>query len=88
MGKWKASYDGGRKFKNEWLNEYSWVRKATDGSDSAFCAICSCSINAKKHALEQHQNSEKHKKRNPSPSLAPRFQVSNPSEADVQVKRA
>ena len=87
MGKWKSGYDSDRKFKKEWLNEFLWITEATDGSSSAFCKVCNCSIMPKKCSLVAHANSKKHKERCPTKALAPSLGFQR-VETDSDMKRA
>ena len=59
--KWKSSYDDNRKYNEEWEKIYPWVRRAPDGSDTAFCRLCNSSIAPRAGNLGNHEKTEKHK---------------------------
>ena len=58
--KWKGAYDDGRKFKSEWQKTYPWVKKAVDGSESAYCSLCRTSMQPRLSILKKHEESSKH----------------------------
>ena len=62
MPKWKANYEGGRKYNQEWEKTFPWCKKATDRS-SAFCKLCSTTIQPKSASLKKHEESAGHKTR-------------------------
>ena len=58
--KWKATYDGGRKYNKTWESKYSWLLKASDGSENAFCKLCHAVMKPKQSNLTKHENTAKH----------------------------
>lgn len=45
--KWKGAYNIGRKYNKDWESKSSWVTKALDNSEDAFCKLC--------HAVMKHK---------------------------------
>lgn len=60
MSKWKSSYDTGRKYKQSWEQRLSWVEKANDATENAFCKTCKATIFPKISSLINHERSQKH----------------------------
>lgn len=63
MPKWKGSYDSDRKYNKSWEGKYVWVRRASDGSESAFCKLCKIQIAPKSSRLADHEKSKGHSSR-------------------------
>jgi hypothetical protein len=61
--KWKGSYDSGRKYSKAWESKFSWVSKASDGTENAFCKLCHTTIKPKTSNLTNHEKSTKHMQR-------------------------
>ena len=53
---WKSNYDSSRKFKPEWQNRFSWVKKAVDGSADAHCSLCQANITPRLSNLKGNGN--------------------------------
>ena len=86
--KWKASYDGGRKYNKTWESKFSWLSKASDGSEDGFCKLCHTAMKPKQSNLTKHEKSEKHLLRvKASRSVRPIQVVRNPTIAE-EVKTA
>lgn len=86
--KWKASYDSGRKYNKTWESKFSWLSKASDGSEDAFCKLCHVVIKPKQSNLTKHEKSEKHTQRVKAlTSVKPIHVVGNPTITD-EVKAA
>ena len=84
--KWKASYDSGRKYNKTWKSKSSWLSKASDGSEDAFCKLCHAVIKPKQSNLAKHD--EKHIQRVKAlTSVKPIQVVRKPTIAD-EVKTA
>lgn len=58
--KWKGGYDNGRKYSKAWESKFSWVTKALDGSNDAFCNLCHSTVKPKLCNLTKHEGSVKH----------------------------
>ena len=81
--KWKASYDSGRKYSKTWESKFSWLSKASDGSENAFCKLCHAVMKPKQSNLTKHEKSEKHIQRIKAlTSVKPIEVVWNPTIAD------
>ena len=86
--KWKATYDGGRKYNKTWESKYSWLSKASDGSENAFCKLCHAVMKPKQSNLTKHENTAKHIQRIKAlTSVQPIQVVRKPTIAD-EVKTA
>jgi hypothetical protein len=55
--RWKGE---SRRYHPEWEEEFSWVKKASDGSENAFCKDCSDTLLPKHYNLKKHETSAKH----------------------------
>ncbi|XP_067125821.1 zinc finger protein 862-like [Centruroides vittatus] len=66
MPKWKSTYDNNRKYNDKWKDKFPWIKKVTDGSESAYCKLCRCTIFPRLSNLSNHDKSDKHKKNTPS----------------------
>lgn len=58
MPKYNTSFD------SDWCNKYSWVKKSTKNSYSAFCKLCNSDISVASRgetAIKQHEGTAKHK---------------------------
>jgi len=42
--KWKSSYDEGQKYNSNWEKTFLWLKKASDGSEDAYCKLCHTTI--------------------------------------------
>jgi len=62
----KTSYEATRKYRKEWEATYPWVKKSSDGTESAFCKLCHVTLKAHKGNLDQHQKSSSHVSRDVS----------------------
>ena len=60
--KWKGTYDSGRKYNKAWEGKFSWLTKASDSSEDAFCKLCHAMIRPKQANLTKHEKTEKHMK--------------------------
>ena len=58
--KWKNSYDEGRKYQTCWEQTFLWCRKASDGTENAFCKLCTTPIEPKSASLSRHEKTKKH----------------------------
>lgn len=58
MPKWKAHYDGARKYLPEWETEFPWLQK--DDKEGAICKLCRKSLRCKKFIILQHSKSSGH----------------------------
>ncbi|CAB4001705.1 zinc finger MYM-type 6-like [Paramuricea clavata] len=61
--KWKGLYDSGKKYSKAWESKFSWVSKASDGTENAFCKLCHTTIKLKTSNLTNHEKSTKHMQR-------------------------
>lgn len=60
MGKWKTSYEAGRKYNKEWEKEFKWL---TARGNACHCKVCNTEITSmKKSALVLHEKGAKHVK--------------------------
>jgi hypothetical protein len=62
VSKWKGTYDRGRKYNKAWEGKFSWLTKASDSSEDAFCKLCHAMIRPKQANLTKHEKTEKHMK--------------------------
>ena len=86
--KWKTSYDGGRRYNKTWESKFSWLSKASDGSEDAFCKLCHALMKPKQSNLTAHEKTNKHIQRVKALTLVKPIQVvRNPTIAD-EVKTA
>ena len=85
MGKWKSSYDSGRKYREEWEKQFVWVKSQRGKDGSAYCKLCSCLIQPKRNALVLHEKSEKHRKHAPASTSSARKFFHAESSDDVKV---
>lgn len=70
MGKWKTSYEEGRKYNKEWEKEFKWL---TSRGSACHCKVCNVEITSlKKNALLQHEKSAKHVKQFSAVSTIPK----------------
>lgn len=58
--KWKGSYESGRKYSKAWESKFSWVSKASDATENAFCKLCHTTIKPKASNLTNHEKTDKH----------------------------
>ena len=84
--KWKGNYDDSRKFKSEWQKNHPWVRKASDGSENAYCTFCKVNVNPKLSHLKQHEETAKHKKVTSAVSSSRKL-FAAPTKDDETVKK-
>ena len=84
MGKWKANYDGGRKYNKEWEKTYTWCTKDSS-SDNAFCKVCKCTVQPRLSTLKSHENSNKHVNNMPQQKTIEEHVVSTPREKKTDV---
>lgn len=61
--KWKGSYDSGRKYNKAWEEKFVWVKKASEGSEDAFCKLCKTTIAPKVSRLAAHEKTKGHSSR-------------------------
>lgn len=61
-----------------------WVKSAPDGSGEAYCKLCHCNLNPKMCSLQNHEKSEKHKKKTVSPVLTPPINFQSTAPNDVK----
>jgi hypothetical protein len=59
---WKKDYDKTRRFRDEWLERFPWVRKDPDDENSRFgyCPYCKIKLEPKAKRLEDHEHTVKH----------------------------
>ncbi|XP_068211700.1 protein FAM200B-like [Palaemon carinicauda] len=58
MGRWKTSYEEGRKYNKEWEKEFKWV---TARGNACHCKVCNITIaSMKKSVLVLHEKGAKH----------------------------
>ena len=88
MPKWKSSYDSNRKYNIQWEKTFAWLTKSTDGSDSAYCKLCRCTIAPRLSNLTNHEKTEKHKKNTPSSSQKTLSVIKTSTKPDDKVKIA
>ena len=70
--KWKGAYDSSRRYSKVWESKHSWVAKASDGSENAFCKVCHVTIQPRASNLSNHEKTTKHIQRiNASNSTMP-----------------
>ena len=62
-GKWKGSYDSGRKYNKSWEEKFVWVAKAADGTENAFCKLCRIQVAPRASRLTDHEKSKAHTNR-------------------------
>ena len=56
MGKWKTSYEEGRKYKKEWEKEFKWLSAR---GNACHCKVCNTEVTSmKKSALVLHEKGE------------------------------
>ena len=53
-GKWKVTYDSGRKYNKSWEYKFFWVSKAADGTENAFCKLCRTQVAPRAPRLTDH----------------------------------
>ena len=58
--KWKGGYDNARKYSKAWESKFSWVTKALDGSNDAFCKLCHSTVKPKLCNLTKHEGNVKY----------------------------
>ena len=51
-----------RKYRKEFEDEFDWVKKCSDGSESAYCEHCEVSITPTSSCLSTHESSARHQK--------------------------
>eukprot|EP00112_Aurelia_sp_Birch-Aquarium-sp1_P021948 Seg6031.2 transcript_id=Seg6031.2/GoldUCD/mRNA.D3Y31 product="SCAN domain-containing protein 3" pseudo=true protein_id=Seg6031.2/GoldUCD/D3Y31 len=85
--KWKGHYDTGRKYSKSWEVKFTWVSKASDGTENAFCKLCRASIQPRASNLANHEKSEKHVRRVKDTSATRKLQVVHVSKEEDDVKR-
>ena len=56
----KPSYELSRKYRKEWEKIFPWIKKSSDGTESAFCTLCHVTLGAHKGTIEQHQKTKSH----------------------------
>ena len=61
--KWKGSYESGRKYNKAWGSKYSWVSKASDGTENVLCKLCHTTIKPKASNLTNREQTGKHVER-------------------------
>ena len=61
--KWKERYDSGRKYNSSWEEKFVWVKRASDGSENAFCKLCKTNLAPKASRLTEHEKSKGHESR-------------------------
>ena len=59
--KWKGSYDKGRKGNIDWEKTFLWLKKASDGSQDAYCKLCHATIIPRLGNVMNHEKNEKRK---------------------------
>ena len=56
---WK-SYDQNRRYQDHWSEQFSWVEKAADESENAFCKLCQKVLRPRISYLQDHELSKQH----------------------------
>ena len=64
-GKWKPAYDSTRKYNKDWEKKFSWLKKAPNELNQAYCKLCHCTLAPKLTNIADHKKTEKHKKHIP-----------------------
>ncbi|XP_047736331.1 uncharacterized protein LOC108666410 isoform X3 [Hyalella azteca] len=59
----KKSYDASRRYRTKWETQFPWLKKASDGSERAYCKLCHVIIRPHKGCLVQHEKSDSHRAR-------------------------
>ena len=59
----EGNLQSGRKYNKAWESKFSWVSKASDGSEDAFCKLCHATMKPKQSNLTKHEKSDKHMQR-------------------------
>lgn len=59
----QKDYEIGRKYKQIWEKEFSWLKSASDGSNNAFCKLCSRNLIPKLDVIRKHSKSKDHEQR-------------------------
>nr|XP_047124193.1 uncharacterized protein LOC124806931 [Hydra vulgaris] len=52
-----------RKYLEKWEADYPWLKKSSDGTESAFCTLCRVTIQPRKSSVEQHSGTFRHASR-------------------------
>ncbi|KAK7072331.1 hypothetical protein SK128_027179, partial [Halocaridina rubra] len=61
--KWKGSYGSGRKYNKSWEEKFFWVKRASEGSEDAYCKLCKTTIPPKVSRLADHEKTKGHSSR-------------------------
>ncbi|ESN97177.1 hypothetical protein HELRODRAFT_178286 [Helobdella robusta] len=60
MSKWKQSYESGRRYKEKWEKQFTWLEKMSNGSENAFCKLCCKILQPKLSTLINHSKTADH----------------------------
>lgn len=87
MPKWKQTYEAGRKYQKTWERDYPWIKQASDGTENAFCKLCSNMLQPKAAILQKHSKSADHVARVKSSSRTRPLAIQRIVDIDDDVKR-
>ena len=60
-----------RKYRTEWEEQFSWLERAPDQSEMAYCIMCRDQIEPRYNGLVKHEQTVKHKARERGEPLPP-----------------
>ncbi|XP_068225886.1 protein FAM200C-like [Palaemon carinicauda] len=85
--KWKGSYDSGRKYNKSGEEKFVWLKRASEGSEDAYCKLCKTTIAPKASRLADHEKTKGPMSRVNASAMSQKLPVKVFNKKDDEIKR-